>query len=51
MLDNYKTPGEKMNCLCTTYDLVFAEIKTAMVAVISQNSGMNSLFAFNNKLL
>ncbi|XP_063921354.1 ankyrin repeat domain-containing protein 27-like isoform X2 [Zophobas morio] len=38
VLDNYKTPGEKMNCLCTTYDLVFAEIKTAMVAVISQNS-------------
>ena len=46
MLDNYKTPGEKMNCLCTTYDLVFAEIKTAMIAVISQNSGTTNSYFF-----
>ncbi|KAJ3622350.1 hypothetical protein MTP99_002865 [Tenebrio molitor] len=38
VLDNYKSPAEKINCLCSTYDLVFAEIKTAMVSVISQNS-------------
>ncbi|RZC35791.1 uncharacterized protein BDFB_008789, partial [Asbolus verrucosus] len=38
MIDSYKSPEEKMNCLCSTYDLVFAEIKTAMVSVISENS-------------
>ncbi|EFA09994.1 hypothetical protein TcasGA2_TC012161 [Tribolium castaneum] len=38
VIDKYKSPNEKMNCLCSTYDLVFAEIKTAMVSVISERS-------------
>ncbi|XP_044271735.1 ankyrin repeat domain-containing protein 27-like [Tribolium madens] len=38
VIDKYKSPNEKMNCLCSTYDLVFAEIKTAMVSVISEKS-------------
>ncbi|CAH1118924.1 unnamed protein product [Phaedon cochleariae] len=38
MLDSYKSPSEKLNCLCTTYDLLFAEVKSALVTLISEYS-------------
>lgn len=38
-LDNHKSPTEKLNCLCTTYDLIFAELKSAIIRNISKYSG------------
>ncbi|KAJ8942224.1 hypothetical protein NQ314_010124 [Rhamnusium bicolor] len=38
ILDNYKSPLEKINCLCSTYDLIFAELKLALVSLISKYS-------------
>ncbi|CAH1101318.1 unnamed protein product [Psylliodes chrysocephalus] len=38
MLDSYNSPLEKLNCLCTTYDIIFAELKSALVTVISKYS-------------
>ncbi|XP_057669404.1 uncharacterized protein LOC130901813 isoform X2 [Diorhabda carinulata] len=38
MWDSYSSPLEKLNCLCATYDIIFAEFKSAMVNVISKYS-------------
>ncbi|CAH1186764.1 unnamed protein product [Phyllotreta striolata] len=38
MLDTYNSPLEKLNCLCVTYDIIFAELKTALINVISKYS-------------
>lgn len=39
-LDVCKSPVEKIHCLCTTFDLVYAELKTAIVEMISKSSGI-----------
>ncbi|KAB0802832.1 hypothetical protein PPYR_05018 [Photinus pyralis] len=41
-LDSYKSPLEKMWCLCTTYDLIFAELKMALINVISRHPDTDS---------
>ncbi|KAF5285643.1 hypothetical protein FQA39_LY16549 [Lamprigera yunnana] len=37
-LDNHKSPLEKMHCLCTAYDFIFAELKAAVINTISKSS-------------
>ncbi|XP_028137313.1 uncharacterized protein LOC114331840 isoform X2 [Diabrotica virgifera virgifera] len=36
--DSHNSPLEKLNCLCTTYDTIFAELKSALVNLISKYS-------------
>ncbi|XP_072388306.1 uncharacterized protein [Diabrotica undecimpunctata] len=36
--DSHNSPLEKLNCLCTTYDIIFAELKSALVNLISKYS-------------
>ncbi|XP_018564385.1 uncharacterized protein LOC108905838 [Anoplophora glabripennis] len=38
VLDTYKSPLEKINCLCSTYDMIYAELKLALVTIISKYS-------------
>ncbi|KAJ8944539.1 hypothetical protein NQ318_009702 [Aromia moschata] len=38
VLDKYKSPLEKINCLCYTYDLIFADLKLALASLMSQYS-------------
>lgn len=37
-IDNKRSPIEKMNCLCNTYDLVFAELKSARAEFDSERN-------------
>ncbi|KAK4876365.1 hypothetical protein RN001_012787 [Aquatica leii] len=37
-LDSHQSPLEKMNCLSTTYDLIFAELKAGIISTISKSS-------------
>lgn len=39
MISNKRTPIEKVKCLQTVYDYVFAEVKGALISVISKYSG------------
>lgn len=41
-LDNQKSPIEKFNCLSTTYDCIFAELKSVLIDIISKYSGTYS---------
>lgn len=38
VLDTFKSPLEKINCLCSTYDMIYAELKLALVTIISKYS-------------
>ncbi|KAG5899906.1 hypothetical protein JTB14_002458 [Gonioctena quinquepunctata] len=38
MIDAYSSPLEMMNCLSATYDLIFAEIKSALINLIAKTS-------------
>lgn len=37
-LDSHKSPIEKFNCLSTTYDCIFAELKSVLIDVIAKYS-------------
>lgn len=48
-MDNYKSPIEKFNCLSTTYDYIFAELKSVLIDIISKYSSISSkLYCFIN---
>lgn len=37
-LDNHKTPIEKVTCLCNTYDLLYAELKSVIAEFTAESS-------------
>lgn len=41
LLDTHESPLEKLNCLCTSFDMVYAEIKLHLISNISKYSGTN----------
>ncbi|XP_050305257.1 receptor-mediated endocytosis protein 6-like isoform X2 [Anthonomus grandis grandis] len=50
MLNNKNTPKDKLDCLQTTYDYIFAEVKSALISVISKYSEKEiDLPLINNK--
>lgn len=49
-LDSCKSPAEKMNCLCSTYDYIFAELKAALINNISKYAG-KLFFFYKSRLL
>ncbi|XP_022914617.1 uncharacterized protein [Onthophagus taurus] len=48
-LDVRKSPIEKVNCLCTTYDLIFAELKSGIIEIISKSDMENQIPVIENK--
>ncbi|GJQ80415.1 hypothetical protein Trydic_g12274 [Trypoxylus dichotomus] len=48
-LDAHKSPIEKAHCLTTTFDLVYAELKSAIVEIISISAEENKIPVVENR--